>query len=59
MSEPDDYRQRQRTNLIVLGIVVAIIAATVALLLALHQGIKREDCFASNHRACAPISEQQ
>jgi len=59
MNEPDDYRQRQRINLIVLGIVVAIIAATVALLLALHQGIKREDCFAANHRSCAPISEQQ
>jgi hypothetical protein len=59
MSKPDDYRQRQRTNLIVLGIVVAIIAGTVVLLLALHQGIEREDCFAANHRACAPISEQQ
>ncbi len=59
MNEPDDYHQRQRANLIVLGIVAAIIVATVALLLALHQGIKREDCFAARHRACAPIEEQQ
>lgn len=59
MNEPDDYRRRQRANLIVMAIVFAIVAGTVVLLIALHQGIKRESCFAAGHRTCAPIEEQQ
>ena len=56
---PEDYRQRQRANLIVMGIIVFIIVATVVLLVSLHQGIKRESCFAAGHHTCAPIDEQQ
>ena len=55
---PDDYRDRQRTNLVVIAIVVALVIGTVALLISLHQGIKQEDCFAAGHRTCAPIEER-
>lgn len=54
---PEDYRQRQRANLAVAAIVVALVAGSVLLLMSLHQGIKREDCFAAGHRTCAPIEE--
>jgi hypothetical protein len=59
MSEPDNYRQRQRANLIAIVAVVVLVAASVALMLALHQGIRREECFAAGHHTCAPIAEQQ
>ncbi len=52
---PDDYDQRQRTNLIVAGIAVAIVVATVLLMLMLKHGIELQDCFAAGHRHCAPI----
>jgi hypothetical protein len=55
---PDDDRQRQRTNLLALAIVAALVLASVVLLISLHQGIKRESCFAAGHRTCAPIDEQ-
>ena len=53
---PDDYRDRQRTNLI--AVVAALVIGTVLLLVSLHQGIKQEDCFAAGHRTCAPIEER-
>jgi hypothetical protein len=59
MNEPDEYRQRQRANLIVMGVVVAIVAATVILMVSLHHGIKREECFAAGHHTCAPIDEER
>jgi hypothetical protein len=55
---PDDDRQRQRANLLALAIVAALVLASVVLLISLHQGIKRESCFAAGHRTCAPIDEQ-
>ena len=55
---PDDYRQRQRANMLVIAIVVAIVAGSVLLLVSLQQGIKRESCFAAGHRTCAPVEEQ-
>ena len=59
MSEPhDDYRERQRTNMIVIAIVAALVAGTVILLVSLHKGIKLEECFAAGHRTCAPIDER-
>jgi hypothetical protein len=57
MTDPDDYRRRQRANLLVFVIVAVLVLATVALLLALHRGIKREDCFAAGHHGCARIEE--
>ena len=61
MSEPppDNYRQRQRANVLVVVIVVVLVLASVALMLALRSGIKREDCFAAGHHTCAPVDEQQ
>lgn len=59
MNGPDDYRQRQRANLMVLGIVAAIVVATVILMVLLHHGIKREECFAAGHHTCAPIEEER
>jgi hypothetical protein len=56
---PDDYHQRQRANMLAIAIVVAIVAATVLLLVSLQHGIKRESCFAAGHRTCAPVDEQQ
>jgi hypothetical protein len=59
MSEPpDDYRERQRANLIVMAIVAVLIVGTVLLLISLQEGIKRESCFAAGHRTCAPIEER-
>ena len=55
---PDDYRDRQRTNLIVIAIAAALVIGTVLLLVSLHQGIRQEDCFAAGHRTCAPIEER-
>jgi hypothetical protein len=57
MTDPDDYRRRQRANLMVFAIVAVLVIATVALLLALHQGIKRENCFAAGGHGCARIEE--
>jgi hypothetical protein len=57
-SKPDDFRKRQRSNLIVLGIVAVLVIGTAALMVSLHHGIDREDCFAAGHHTCAPISEQ-
>jgi hypothetical protein len=59
MTEPDDFRHRQHANYMVLTIVVVLVVAMVALLLALHQGIKREDCFAAGHHGCARIEEPE
>lgn len=56
---PEDYRQRQRANLIVLAVVAVLILGTVGLMVSLHHGIKRESCFAAGHHTCAPISEEQ
>ena len=56
---PDDYRQRQRANMLVIAVVVAIVAGSVLLLVSLQQGIKRESCFAAGHRTCAPVEEQK
>lgn len=53
----DDYRARQRMNLLVMAIVAVLVIGMVALLVSLHQGIQREDCFAAGHRTCAPIEE--
>lgn len=55
---PDDFRQRQRANMVALAIVVVLVVGSVALMLALHQGIKRESCFAAGHRTCAPVDER-
>lgn len=55
---PDDDRQRQRANLLALVIVLVLVVGSVVLLISLRQGIKRESCFAANHRTCAPINEQ-
>ena len=54
----DQPDPRQRANLITIAIVVALVLASVVLLISLHQGIKRESCFAAGHRTCAPIDEQ-
>ena len=60
MDEPaNDYHRRQRANYLVMGIVVLLVAATVALLISLHHGIRRESCFAAGHRTCAPVEEQR
>lgn len=59
MNQPDDYHRRQRANLIVMGIVIALVAATVVLLVSLHHGIRREECFAAGHRTCAPVEEER
>jgi len=53
----DDYRARQRMNLLVMAVVAALVIGTVVLLVSLQQGIKRETCFAAGHRTCAPIDE--
>jgi hypothetical protein len=59
-SDPrDEFRRRQRTNLIAMIIVAVLVVGSVGLLAMLHQGIKRETCFAANHRSCAPIDENQ
>jgi len=59
MSDPsDDFRQRQRANLIAIVVVAALVIGSVVLLVVLQKGIKRETCFAANHRTCAPIDEQ-
>lgn len=57
MNQPDD--DRQRTNLIVMGIAVALIAGTVVMMVALRHGLKLEECFAAGHHNCAPIQEPQ
>jgi hypothetical protein len=54
----EDYRQRQRTNLLVLVIAAVLVVGTIALLLSLHRGLRQEDCFAASHRNCAPIEER-
>lgn len=54
---PDDYWQRQRINLVVAAVAVVLVIGTVVLMVSLHQGIQREDCFAAGHRTCAPIDE--
>lgn len=59
MPDPDDYRQRQRTNLIAIAIVAALVIGSVVLLVVLKHGIKQETCFAANHRSCASIDEGQ
>jgi hypothetical protein len=59
MNQPDDFRRRQRANLIAMGIVLALVAATVILLVSLHHGIRREECFAAGHHTCAPVEEQK
>lgn len=59
MNEPDDYNRRQRANLIAIAIVAVLVVASVVLMVSLHQGIKRESCFAAAHRNCAPIEERQ
>jgi hypothetical protein len=56
---PEDYRVRQRTNLIALLIVVVLVLASVVLLVSLHHGIRQESCFAAAHRNCAPIEEER
>ncbi len=56
MSDQPD--PRQRANLIAIAIVVVLVLGSVVLLISLRQGIKRETCFAANHRTCAPIDEQ-
>jgi len=59
MTDPnDEYRERQRANLMVIAIVAVLVIGSVVLLLSLHQGINRESCFAAGHRTCAPIDEQ-
>lgn len=55
---PEDYRQRQRTNLLVLAVAAVLVIGTLVLLVSLHQGIKQESCLAAGHRSCAPIYEQ-
>lgn len=57
MPDPDDYRQRQRANLIAMAVVAVLVIATVVLLVTLHHGIRREECFAAGHRTYAPIEE--
>ena len=52
---PDDYDQRQRTNLLVIGVVLLIVVVTVGLMLLLKHGIELQDCFAAGHHNCAPI----
>jgi len=56
---PDDYRERQRTNLIVAGIAIALVVVTVGLMLMLRHGTELEDCFAAGHHHCAPIDTSQ
>jgi hypothetical protein len=56
---PDDYGQRQRTNLIVLGVAILIVVVTVTLMLLLKHGIELQDCFAAGHHNCAPIDTSQ
>jgi hypothetical protein len=56
---PEDFRQRQRTNLIAIAIVAVLIIGSVVLLMVLHQGIRQETCFAANHRSCAAVDEDK
>jgi hypothetical protein len=56
---PEDYDQRQRTNLLVAGIAILIVVVTVTLMLLLKHGIELQDCFAAGHHNCAPIDMGQ
>jgi hypothetical protein len=56
--QPNDPHRRQRSNMIALIIVAVLVIGSVVLLLSLHQGIRREDCFAAGHRTCAPVDER-
>ena len=44
-------------NLIAAAAVAVLVVGSIVLLLSLHQGIRRENCFAAGHRTCAPIEE--
>jgi cytochrome bd-type quinol oxidase subunit 2 len=57
MKQPDDFHQRERANLIVMGIVIALVVVTVVMMVWLRDGLKREECFAAGHHTCAPIEE--
>jgi hypothetical protein len=59
MNPPDDERQRERANLIVMGIVIVLVIGTVVLMVLLRHGVKLEECFAAGHHNCAPIEEPQ
>ncbi|MGC9953427.1 MAG: hypothetical protein ABSD21_04010 [Rhizomicrobium sp.] len=52
---PDDYDEKQRTNLLVIGVAVFIVVVTVLLMLMLKHGIELQDCFAAGHHNCAPV----
>jgi len=57
MPNDDDFRNRQRANMMVILVVIALVIGTVVLLLALRHGIQQEDCFAAGHHGCARIEE--
>lgn len=59
-SDPrEEYRRRQRANMVAMVAVTALIVGSIVLLVVLQHGIKQETCFAAGHRGCAPIDERQ
>jgi ABC-type uncharacterized transport system permease subunit len=60
MSKPpdhDDESARQRTNMIVLGVALALLAVGLFLLYAYKKSADELDCFAANHRDCVPVDQ--
>jgi hypothetical protein len=56
MQEDDDDEDiKQRQNLIVLAIAVALVIAGVALLSFYKKYRDQQDCFLAGHRNCVPV----
>lgn len=55
----EEYRRRQRSNIIAIAIVAALVVGSIILLVVLQHGIKQETCFAAGPRGCAAIDEHQ
>jgi hypothetical protein len=53
--QDDDGDRKQRQNLIVLAIAVALVVGSIWLLLKYKQYRDRQDCFLAGHRNCAPL----
>jgi hypothetical protein len=54
--QPDDEDARtHRANMTVLGIAVTLVVIVLVVLYAWKRSSDLEDCFAANHKNCAPI----
>jgi hypothetical protein len=56
-SEDDDEAARHRTNMIVLGVALALLAVVLLVLYEYRQTTDELDCVAANHRDCAPVDQ--